>query len=61
MEEEIKEKDSHWKEVMDLVVKYGFLTGAYGGTATLATHKVQLEHFGKEKYLQRQEEMFKNK
>ncbi len=40
--EEIKEMDSHWNEVMDLAVKYGFITYAFGGTAILATHANQL-------------------
>lgn len=40
--------DKHWQEVMDLAQKYGFIVQAYGGTATLATHKVQLEELGEE-------------
>lgn len=42
--------DEHWEEVMNLAQKYGFIIQAYGGTATLATHKVQKEYFGEEKY-----------
>lgn len=47
--EKIKELDSHWKEVMDLAVKYGFVRQAAGGTAVLLTHKNQLEAEGEEK------------
>ena len=43
--DKLAELDSHWNEVMELAVKYGFITQAYGGTATLATHKNQLEAF----------------
>jgi len=43
--------DSCWQEVMNLAQKYGFIIQAYGGMATLATHKVQKEHFGEERYL----------
>lgn len=50
--EKIKEMDSHWEEVLKLAIKYGFLCQAYGGTATLATHKNQLKAWGEEKYLQ---------
>lgn len=39
-----------WSEVMNLAKKYGFIIQAYGGTAVLATHEVQLKEFGKEKY-----------
>lgn len=47
--------DKHWKEVMDLAEKYGFIIQAYGGVATLATHEVQKEKFGQEKYKRIQE------
>ena len=53
----LAELDSHWNEVMDLAVKYGFITQAYGGTATLATHKNQLEAYRAENYIERQREM----
>ena len=33
--DKLAELDSHWSEVMELAVKYGFITQAYGGTATL--------------------------
>lgn len=49
-QKEIESLDAHWKEVMDLAVKYGFITYAYSGTAVLATHKNQLEEYGEEKY-----------
>lgn len=44
--------DQHWKEVMDLAEKFGFIIQAGGGVATLATHKVQKEELGEEKYMQ---------
>lgn len=50
-ENKVKELDSHWNEVMDLAVKYGFICQSYGGAAMLATHKNQIETFGEEKYL----------
>lgn len=50
-ENKVKELDSHWNEVMDLAVKYGFICVAYGGTAMLSTHKNQIESLGEEKYL----------
>lgn len=56
-EAKLKELDGHWKEVMDLARQYGFIIQAYGGTATLATHKTQLDGFGEEKYLYRQRGM----
>lgn len=49
--EKIKEFDSHWQEVMDLAVKYGFVRQAAGGTAVLLTHKNQLKSEGEEKYV----------
>lgn len=57
-EKKLKELDSHWKEVMDLAQKYGFIGQAYGGTAVLLTHKNQLEMYGKETYIYRQRSMF---
>lgn len=56
--EKMEELDSHWKEVMDLAEKYGFIGQAYGGSAVLLTHKNQLEVDGEEKYLFRQKSMF---
>lgn len=58
LEENIKKRDEHWREVMDMATKYGFLYMAYGGTATLATNRVQLEELGKERYILRQKKMF---
>ena len=52
--DKLAELDSHWSEVMELAVKYGFITQAYGGTATLATHKNQLEAYRAENYIMRQ-------
>lgn len=43
--------DLHWKEVMNLAERYGFLAQAYGGTAVLLTHRVQLEEYGVRGYL----------
>lgn len=56
--EKIKELDSHWKEVMNLAEKYGFICQAYAGTAILATHENQLETFKEDEYLYRQKNMF---
>lgn len=53
-----KELDSHWKEVMDLAQKYGFIWQTYGGTAVLSTHKNQLEMYGEETYIYRQKSVF---
>ena len=55
--DKLAELDSHWNEVMELAVKYGSITQAYGGTATLATHKNQLEAYRAENYIERQREM----
>lgn len=55
--DKVKEMDSHWKEVMDLAVKYGFVCQAFGGTATLMTHKNQTEVLKEEDYLYRQQGM----
>ena len=55
--DKLKELDGHWNEVMELAVRYGFITQAYGGTATLATHKNQLESYRAENYIERQREM----
>ncbi len=56
--EKLKELDSHWKEVMDMAEKYGFIAQAAGGTAILLTHRNQLETDGEEKYIYRQKSMF---
>ena len=58
--DKLAELDSHWKEVMELAEKYGFITQAYGGVAELATHKNQIDSFGEQAYIQRQEQMFGN-
>ncbi len=55
--EKTEELDKHWKEVMDLASKYGFIVQAYGGVATLMTHKNQTEQFEPQDYLYRQEKM----
>lgn len=55
--DKLKELDGHWNDVMELAVRYGFITQAYGGTATLATHKNQLEAYRAENYIERQREM----
>ena len=54
----IKELDSHWNEVMDLAEKYGFITYAFGGTAILATHANQLKEYGEEEYRKFQKTRF---
>lgn len=43
--------DRHWKEVMALAEKYGFLAQVCDGTALLITHQVQLEAYGERGYL----------
>lgn len=58
-QEKLREMDSHWKEVMDLAEKYGFICQAVGGTAILLTHKNQLKADGEEKYIRRQRDLFK--
>ena len=50
-QKEIESLDAHWKEIMDLAVKYGFITYAFGGTAILATHKNQLKEYGEENFV----------
>lgn len=55
--DKLNELDGHWNEVMELAVRYGFITQAYGGTATLATHKNQLEALKAETYIRRQRDM----
>lgn len=55
--DKIKELDSHWREVMDLAVKYGFVRQAVGGVAVLMTHKNQLEAEGEERYIYLQKGM----
>ena len=56
--EKMRKLDRHWREVMDLAEKYGFIAQAYGGTAILLTHKNQLKTDGEEEYLFRQRSMF---
>lgn len=58
--EKLKAMDEHWQEVMSLAEQYGFILFAYGGTAGLGTHKNQLEMFGEEEYITRQQRMFGN-
>lgn len=55
--DKLAELDSHWNEVMELAVNYGFITQAYGGTATLITHMGQLNALGEEQYIYRQRNM----
>lgn len=54
----LEELDAHWKEVMDLAVKYGFITYAFGGTTILATHANQLKEYGEEEYRKFQKARF---
>ena len=58
--EKLKAMDEHWQEVMNLAVQYGFILFAYGGTAALGTHQNQLEMYGEEEYITRQQRMFGN-
>ena len=60
-DDEIKKLDAHWGEVMELAKSYGYICQAFAGTATLATHKNQIEAFGEEQYVCRQREMFGRK
>lgn len=55
--EKIEELDSHWKEVMNMAEQYGFIDYAYGGVATLLTHRNQIKQMGEEKYADRQRQM----
>lgn len=44
--------DSHWTgDVMKAAKRSGFIIQAYGGMATLATHRNQLEQLGEREYL----------
>lgn len=54
----IAERDQGWPEVMELAKKYGFIVQAYGGTAMLATNRNQLETWGKDDFLFKQEQFF---
>jgi len=54
----IAERDQGWNEVMELAKKYGFIVQAYGGTAMLATNTNQLETWGKDAYLLKQEQFY---
>lgn len=56
-ENKLKELDSHWSEALGLAAQYGFVVQAYGGTATLLTHKNQLEAVGEGQYIARQRDM----
>lgn len=49
------EADEHWKDVMELAEKYGFIVQAYDGTAVLVTHHNQLENYGEAEYLRIQQ------
>lgn len=48
------EADGHWREVMEIAERYGFIIQAYGGVAMLATHKNQIEQYGEVRYLRTQ-------
>lgn len=47
--------DQHWREVMELAERYGFILQSYGGTVILATHRNQMEEFGEAEYLRIQQ------
>ncbi|WP_165170647.1 hypothetical protein [Adlercreutzia sp. ZJ242] len=49
----LKALDAHWAEVMALAERYGFITQAYGGVATLATHEVVKRKLGTTKEVKR--------
>lgn len=53
-----KEQDKHWEEVMKLAEKYNFIIQAYGGTATLCTHKTFIEELGEEKYVSHMRQLY---
>ena len=50
-----EQADTHWEEVMNLAESYGFILNAYGGIATLGTHRNQLENLGEPEYLRIQQ------
>lgn len=58
MNDFVKEQDKHWDEVMKLAEKYGFIIQAYGGTATLCTHKTYIEELGEEEYIKHINNMY---
>lgn len=45
-----KTENQKWQEVMKLAEGYGFIVQAHAGVATLATHQVQREELGEERY-----------
>lgn len=47
--ERLQDLDKHWKEVMKLAEKYGFIIEACGGTASLSTHKNVFDACGAER------------
>lgn len=58
IEEFVKEQDKHWQEVMELAQKYNFIIQAYGGTATLCTHKVFIQELGEEEYIKHMKNLY---
>jgi hypothetical protein len=48
----MSQADAHWEEVLKLAEQHGFIVQAFGGAAVLATHAVQIEQYGEERYRQ---------
>lgn len=48
-------RDKHWNDVLNHAKKHGFVLQDFGGVATLATHKIQNEHFTSRKRAETQE------
>lgn len=46
---ELERLDSHWREVMKLAERYGFIVSAHGGVATICTHLEFVEQLGIER------------
>lgn len=46
----MSEYDEHWREVMNLAEKYGFIVQCGSGAAVLATHENQIERYGQSGY-----------
>lgn len=49
----LRQLDCHWREVMELAERYGFIVQSYGGIATLSTHTEYIDQLGAEKAAQR--------
>ena len=45
--DKLAELDGHWNEVMELAVKYGFITQAYGGRRRWRRTRISLRRSGR--------------